>query len=96
MEITEEQATEIFDNEIGAEITIEGVTYTITDQVRNFFEYRWADTTLTVLTDGSGSLYGSFYDVGASEDQESGCIYTEPELFPVSANVIMTTEYTRV
>jgi len=97
IEITEELGHEI--NDASYRITderwdIEGLTFQIVDVVRNYEEHRWAMTKLIVLKHiSTDDLYGLFYDIGSTENQDSGFVYSEPKLVPINVKEVITKEY---
>lgn len=97
IKISEELGEEIAYMEVGESVCVEELnnwTLFLKAIVEEYDRHRWAYTSMYVLQHGDDedNLWGLLYDTGATEDQESGFVYSSPELFPVKAKMIVTYE----
>ena len=70
-----------------------GMTFWVVDEVKNYVAHRWAETSLYVLANDSDELWGLKYDWGSTEMQESGFVYSRPELVKLQAKEVVITTY---
>jgi len=104
IEITEEDGELIAEGKVTENIQLSnGDKVTIVDVVKNVDIHRWADPHMWVVnyielkssTVTDDNLYGMLYDYGSTEDQDSGFVYSRPELFKVTPRNKTITEYIR-
>lgn len=91
IQLTEEQGTELYEAERG---DIDGEVYYCIAERLNIQPHRWADTAWYIFKrESDGKLFALAYDHAATEAQESGFVYSRPELFEVTPVEVTVTNY---
>ena len=103
IKLTEEQGNELaeygfYSTGGGDPVNIEGHVYTYLDLEYDVQDHRWNTTHLCAFTRDDGKIFGMYYDVGLTENQENGFVYNQPELFEVSRTeqVVTTVTYNEI
>ena len=92
IDITESQANE-FDLPDAIEFELDGHKYTFIDELGGVEEHRWADTNWYIYKRDDDKLFAHPYDIGSTENQENGYVYSNCELFEVIAKTVTKTDY---
>lgn len=92
IDITEKEANEL-DLSDCSDFEFDGHKYHFIDELQNVDEHRWADTSWYIFKRDDDKLFAHPYDIGSTENQESGYVYSSCELFEVVAKSITKVTY---
>lgn len=98
VELTEEQGELLqeLSYENAPAVEVDGHSYVYEGGEDNVEEHRWATSNLYVYKRDDGKLFGMLYDIGSTEEQESGFVYNKPQLYEVFEQKVTVSVYEAV
>lgn len=100
IKLTNEQGEEFaeygfYSNGGGEPIELDGHKYTYVATVEDYDDHRWNSTDQLIFERDDNKLFALNYDIGKTEEQENGFLYSTAELYEVvkKEKVVTTVSY---